>query len=113
VRYGFSGNSIEYVKSLVATWGVNVRPVQAEIVGMLAHRLPADISCALIDVDLYDPTLAALQKVLPRMVNGGRILVDDCDDNGIFSGARQAYIDFCDRIGIPASYRFGMGLIER
>ena len=40
----------------------------------------ARIAFANIDVDLYKPTRDALRFILPRMVKGGRIVVDDYDD---------------------------------
>jgi predicted O-methyltransferase YrrM len=46
-----------------------------------------------LDLDLHDPTLAALEYFYPRMVKGG-ILV--CDDYS-WPGARKAIEDFCAR----------------
>jgi hypothetical protein len=49
-----------------------------------------------LDVDLYAPTLAALEYFLPRMARGGTIV---CDDYG-WQGARLALDEFGAREGI-------------
>jgi hypothetical protein len=43
------------------------------------HRLPADGTFALIhlDLDLYQPVLAALSTLYPRLVEGGILIIDD------------------------------------
>lgn len=38
------------------------------------------IAYAYLDMDLYDATLGAMKFVLPRMVPGGVIVIDDCGD---------------------------------
>lgn len=37
------------------------------------------VAFAHVDVDLYEPTKASLEFILPRLVTGGRIVVDDFD----------------------------------
>lgn len=46
-----------------------------------------------IDVDLYAPTLGALDYFYPRMVSGGLIVTDDYG----WPGARKAFDQFCAR----------------
>ena len=53
-------------------------------------KLNEPISFALIDLDLYLPTKASLAFVVPRMQNGGFLIVDDCISNSRFDGALQA-----------------------
>ena len=38
------------------------------------------IALAYLDVDLYQPTVEAMKFILPRMVPGGMIVIDDCGD---------------------------------
>jgi O-methyltransferase len=45
-----------------------------------------------LDVDLYDPTLSALEYFYPRLVRGGTIV---CDDYA-WPGARQAIREYCE-----------------
>jgi O-methyltransferase len=49
----------------------------------------------LIDVDLYRPTQAALEKLWPLLSPGGVIVVDDCHAGHVYDGSRQALDEFC------------------
>jgi hypothetical protein len=51
-------------------------------------------STALIDVDLYLPTKAALEIIYPRLVQGGTIIVDDVCEGGRYDGAFAAFMEF-------------------
>lgn len=67
---------------------------------------PKQIAMLRLDMDLYDPTLCALQHLWPKLVKGGVLLVDDgnlsgvlkaCDDylgavNWIRNGENPVYI---------------------
>jgi len=55
---------------------------------------------ALIDVDLYLPTLAALEKLWPLLQPGGVIVVDDCHQGHVYDGSRQAVEEFCGPRGL-------------
>jgi Macrocin-O-methyltransferase (TylF) len=55
----------------------------------------APIKLALLDVDLYLPTKAALGKIYNELAPGGVILVDDVATNSTWDGAYQAYHEFC------------------
>jgi predicted O-methyltransferase YrrM len=52
------------------------------------------LSAALIDVDLYLPTLAAIRKIYDRLVPGGTIVVDDVMEGPLYDGAYQAFHQF-------------------
>jgi O-methyltransferase len=111
-RTGFRANSPELVRRLLDQWQCpSIQLVQADIVAMPAAALPDTIAVALIDVDLEMPTLAALEKVYPRLVPRGIILVDDCTANDTFRGARIAYSRFVQERQLPERYVFGMGCI--
>ncbi len=62
---------------------------------------------ALIDVDLYLPTLASLETVFPKLVTCGDILVDASIENSIFDGSLQALSTFCAQHGL--TYRIEGG----
>ena len=52
-----------------------------------------------IDVDLYEPTLGAVEYFYPRLVQGGLIV---CDDYGSLAwpGAKRAIDEYCQRQGL-------------
>lgn len=51
----------------------------------------------LLDVDLYLPTRAALEKLWPLLGPGGVIVVDDCHEGHVYDGSRQALDEFCEQ----------------
>ena len=48
----------------------------------------------LLDVDLYLPTLSALNSIKDNMTKGGILLVDDVSKNNSWDGANQAFQEF-------------------
>jgi hypothetical protein len=111
-RNGFGANSRQLVAGLLASWQCDgIQLIEADIVEMTATMLPEAIAVALVDVDLEVPTLAALEKLYPRLVRGGAILVDDCNEAGPFRGARVAFRRFVAERELPERYTFGMGCI--
>jgi O-methyltransferase len=115
-RLGFSANSRALVQRLLDQWHLpEIILLQADIVALPGERLPDRIAVALVDVDLEAPTLAALEKIFPALVQGGVILVDDCADDPTnpFRGARIGFQRFVAKQHLPERYVFGMGVIER
>jgi hypothetical protein len=107
-RQTFSANSKSLVRKLLNHWGCQaIELLQADVVHFDADALPEKIAVALIDVDLVEPTTAALLKIIPRMAPGGVILVDDCD-LAHYKGARMA----TERVAPKAQFEFGMGIIS-
>ena len=68
--------------------------------GKLDYEEFKPIKLTFLDVDLYLPTLKALNKIYNCTCEGGVILVDDCINNIIYDGAFQAYMEFCAEKGI-------------
>jgi O-methyltransferase len=65
----------------------------------------------LLDVDLYLAIAGALPGIYEQLSPGGVLIVDDCQSNGRYDGARQAYVEFVKSIGEPEHYehrKFGM-----
>lgn len=60
----------------------------------------APIRMAFLDVDLYLPTKGALPKIWQVLEPGGVVVVDDVQDNSIYDGAFQAYMEFCEGLAI-------------
>ena len=52
------------------------------------------IKFALLDVDLYLPTLSALENLKNNMITGGILMVDDVSKNNSWDGADQAFHEF-------------------
>ena len=61
-----------------------------------------------LDFDLYQPILAGLEFFVPKMVQGGVILVDDYFAAG-YRGAKQAVTDFCQKNRNVLVYPIGDG----
>jgi O-methyltransferase len=114
-RGGFKASSPALVRQLLEQWNCpSIQLMQADIVALPADRLPEHISVALIDVDLDEPTFAALDKIYPRLVPGGAILVDDCSDapSNPFRGARVGYERFVRQRDLPERFALGMGCVD-
>src|SRR5215475_9470728 len=69
-------------------------------------QLPEEMrfSTALIDVDLYLPTLAALRKIYARLVPGGTIVVDDVLNQSKYDGAYEAFMTMVGEARTSASW---------
>ncbi len=58
------------------------------------------IKLVFLDVDLYLPTKKTLAKVYDVLVDDGVILVDDVMDKSMWDGSYQAYMEFCEEVGL-------------
>ena len=58
------------------------------------------IKFALLDVDLYLPTISALTNLKNNMANGGILMVDDVSDNNSWDGANQAFHEFINQFSL-------------
>jgi hypothetical protein len=58
------------------------------------------IKFALLDVDLYLPTLAALESIYKELITSGAILIDDCKDDVLYDGAFMATKEFCKKYNL-------------
>jgi hypothetical protein len=84
------------VARLLANPTVEVNLIAGLIPGTL-EQVKADVLCfAHIDVNLYEPTLAATEFCLQRVGKGGVILFDDYGWPATY-GARQAIDEVCAR----------------
>lgn len=110
-RDAFASNSIELAQKVLSLHKAEAKLIQADIVKFDASQLPDKISFCLLDVDLYEPIYAALEKIYPKMEKGGIILIDDC--GGKTWKAGEALKDYVENKKI-VNWRieFGMGIIE-
>ena len=79
-----------------------VQLVAGDVTRIDDARLSRSYSVILLDIDLADPTYAALKRFWPRMTEGGAIYVDDCPE-GYNWKARVGYREILRRIGIRAT----------
>lgn len=92
--------SFEDVTRLLANDTNAVHLVKGLIPGTLAQVTAPAISFAHIDVNLHEPTKAALEFALGRLSRGGVIVFDDFNWPATY-GARQAIEEVCARHRLP------------
>lgn len=97
---GFAYNDANTFKKNMAALGFDNVKVLNKDANQLNEMDLGKISVALLDVDLYKPTLSALRVTFKCLEPGGVILVDDVMDDSLFDGAAQAYKEFCMEIGL-------------
>lgn len=61
----------------------------------------APIGAVILDIDLYQPTIATLEAVWPHLVPAGGIVVDDCLPDTPWDGSLQAYEEFIAAHRLP------------
>jgi O-methyltransferase len=61
----------------------------------------APIGAVLLDIDLYQPTIAVLNSIYPHLLSGGGIVLDDCLAGTAWDGSLQAYEEFITARGLP------------
>ncbi len=82
-----------------------VKVIQADA-GEFDYGTLPPIAFAFVDVDLLRPMSAALEGCWSRLVPGGVMVADDCQpERHTWDGAREAYVAFCDRHGLPVDVR--------
>ena len=109
----FADNSLALVRrSLDRYDGKEIELVQGDIATLPDSALPDQIAVALIDVDLDIPVHKGLERIVPRMVKGGIVFVDDCPENYSWAGARVGFKRYVDAHGFPERYNLGLGIIE-
>jgi hypothetical protein len=112
-RVMFDANSLTMVRRLLHHWdAAEVELLQADIASLPINRLPQQIAVCLIDVDLEIPVYEALRRIVPRLVPGGLVLVDDCPEETTWRGARAGYSRFMAETGQDEHFFMGMGLLN-
>ena len=78
------------------------------------YEFQKPISFCLLDVDLYKPTLYALERIWPLLSSGGIVVLDDCKANNQFDGALHAYTEFTNSLGIQQEFRLDkLGILRK
>jgi O-methyltransferase len=112
-RHSFDVNSRRTLERVARHLGFEQMAVVAGDITRLAEdALPAEVSVALVDVDLSEPTRAGLDKLYPRLVPDGVIFVDDCHPGGSGWRAAHGYTAFCASQGLEPIYDAGFGIVR-
>ncbi len=90
-----------FQRTLANNGATRVIPIKADIKAYDMGAVPA-VSFCLIDVDLYLPVRAALEKVIGLVSPGGIVVIDDCQEHPLWDGALQAYEEFTSERDIEA-----------
>lgn len=88
--YGYQEDLYALVKSNLLNFGINCEEKSVSLIkGLVQDTMHIDqpVAFAHIDVDWYDPVMTCLQRVFPKLVVGGSIILDDYHDWG---GCRKA-----------------------
>jgi len=109
----FSGNS-----PTLARWvmnkhgGKDVKMIKGDIAKLPDDQIPGKISACLLDIDLAEPIYVALSRIYPKLVSGGIIAVDDCDDETFYK-AKIGYERFMQENNFTSEIRYGMGIVRK
>ena len=99
--FGFTYNDATVFQRNMANLGFHRVKVLTLDANSLEQEILGAVSVALLDVDLYRPTLRALEVTYDVLEDGGYIFVDDVVESSIYDGAAQAYLEFTERMDLP------------
>ena len=113
LRNEFTVNSKLWFDKTMAINGIRrVQSIQADVNEFEFSRF-GQVSFCFVDVDLYRPVKAALEKIVGIMAPGGIIAVDDCVLHPHHDGAFQAYREFVETRGMPVRVEAGrLGIVN-
>ena len=92
--YGYESNLIESVRRSFAAYSLPVERSQVHLVpGLYQDTLhpPDRVALAHLDCDWYESVKVCLERIVPCLAQGGRIVVDDYD---YWAGCRRAVDEF-------------------
>jgi Macrocin-O-methyltransferase (TylF) len=98
--WGFTYNDEKVFRRNMARLGFDRVEVLRLDVNHLETEHLGRVSVAILDVDLYRPTLRALEVTYEVLEDGGYIFVDDVSPGTVYDGAGQAYLQFTERMGL-------------
>lgn len=94
VYYGYQDNLLDVVKNNFSSFGIDYNKENVSFIkGDITKNLDIESSVAFahIDVDWYEPVKTSLEKIYPKLVIMGTIIVDDYYD---WAGCRKAVDEF-------------------
>lgn len=93
--YGYVENLLDVVTANLAAFGVDLEAQRVTLIrGLLQDTMHLDkpVAMAHVDVDWFDPVRTCLDRIFPRLVVGGSIILDDYNDWGGCRKAADAFI---------------------
>ena len=94
--YGYEDDLLEIVQGNFRRFGVDREACSVSLVkGLLQDTMHIDqpVALAHVDVDWYEPVLTCLERIFPRLVVGGCIVLDDYHDWGGCRKAADQYLE--------------------
>jgi hypothetical protein len=88
--YGYQENLYDVVHGNLRRFGIEPEEQSVRLIkGLVQDTMQIDepVAFAHVDVDWYEPVMTSLQRIFPRLVEGGSIILDDYHDWG---GCRKA-----------------------
>lgn len=88
--YGYQENLYDVVQGNLRSFGIDLEEQSVALIkGLVQDTMQIDqpVAFAHVDVDWYEPVLTCLERVFPKLVEGGSIILDDYHDWG---GCRKA-----------------------
>jgi hypothetical protein len=92
--YGYEEDLYGKVQANLRRFDVDAGADRVQLIkGLVQDTLAVDgpVAFAHIDVDWYDPVKTCLERIMPQLVAGGSIILDDYND---WSGCRKATDDY-------------------
>jgi O-methyltransferase len=96
----FTINSRAWFEATLRQNGITRVSTHAAAVQDFSFPAGTRLCFALLDVDLYLPTVDGLEKLWPLLAPGGLVVVDDCQADHVYDGSRQAVQEFCAMHGV-------------
>ena len=93
--YGYVENLFDVVQSNFREFGINCDDQNVSFIkGLVQHTMKIDqpVALAHVDVDWYEPVMTCLQRIVPNLVIGGSVILDDYYDWGGCRKATNAYV---------------------
>ncbi len=96
--YGYIEDLYDVVEGNLASFGIDCKTNSVSLIkGLVQETLVVDfpVAFAHVDVDWYEPVKTCLERVFPRLVVGGSIILDDYHDWG---GCRKATDEYLRQV---------------
>lgn len=110
--YGYEKDLLDKVRDNLSAHGVTEQSDSLRLIkGLLQDTMSIReaVAFAHIDVDWYEPVKVCLERIVPNLVVGGSIIIDDYKD---WSGCRKATDDFFARCEGNYSYDDSAGSLK-
>jgi asparagine synthase (glutamine-hydrolysing) len=92
--YGYESDLYSKVVASFREFGLDPEAREIRFVRGLYEetlRIDSDVALAHVDCDWYDSVMTCLQRIVPRLVVGGRLVIDDYD---AWAGCRKAVDEY-------------------